>query len=111
VKSNSTATKALDRIQFPKEAIDRISEILTPGSWLVVSDSDISGETGKAQTSLCSREIGANCQINSGTEWPFTATLESKSSASSGGNTAPPLNSFPPIQRFAPIRPVGYSRI
>jgi hypothetical protein len=47
VKSNSTATEALDRIQFPKEAIDRISEILTPGSWLVLPDSDISGETGK----------------------------------------------------------------
>jgi hypothetical protein len=48
VKSSSTATEALDRIQFPKEAIDRISEILTPGSGLVVPDSDISGETGKA---------------------------------------------------------------
>jgi hypothetical protein len=88
VKSSSTATEALDRIQFPKEAIDRITEILTPGSWLVVPHSDISGETGKAQTSSCSCEIAANCQINSGTEGPFTATLESGSSASSGYRTA-----------------------
>jgi hypothetical protein len=43
----STATEALDRIQLPKEAVDRISEILIPGSSLVVSDSGISGETGK----------------------------------------------------------------
>jgi len=45
--SSSTAAEALDRIQFPKEALDRISEILIPGSSLVVSDSGISGETGK----------------------------------------------------------------
>src|SRR5215831_11464520 len=45
--SSSTAAEALDRIQFPKEAIDRISEILIPGSSLVVSDTGISGETGK----------------------------------------------------------------
>jgi hypothetical protein len=43
----STATEALDRIQLPKEAVDRISEILIPGSSLVVSDTGISGETGK----------------------------------------------------------------
>ena len=46
-KPSSSATEALDRIQFPKEAIDRISEILIPGSSLVVSDTGISGETGK----------------------------------------------------------------
>ena len=45
--SSSTAAEALDRIQFPQEAIDRISEILIPGSSLVVSDTGISGETGK----------------------------------------------------------------
>jgi lipoprotein-anchoring transpeptidase ErfK/SrfK len=46
-KPSMTATEALDRIQFPQEAVDRISEILIPGSSLVVSDTGISGETGK----------------------------------------------------------------
>jgi hypothetical protein len=46
-KAASSATEALNRIQFPKEAVDRISEILIPGSSLVVSDTGISGETGK----------------------------------------------------------------
>jgi lipoprotein-anchoring transpeptidase ErfK/SrfK len=46
-KAASSAAEALDRIQFPKEAVDRISEILVPGSSLVVSDTGISGETGK----------------------------------------------------------------
>jgi hypothetical protein len=46
-KPASTAAEALDRIQFPKEAVDRIGEILIPGSSLVVSDTGISGETGK----------------------------------------------------------------
>jgi lipoprotein-anchoring transpeptidase ErfK/SrfK len=46
-KPSMTATEALDRIQLPQEAVDRISEILIPGSSLVVSDTGISGETGK----------------------------------------------------------------
>jgi hypothetical protein len=45
-KSSSTATEALDRIHMPKEAIDRISELLTPGSSLIVSDQGNSYETG-----------------------------------------------------------------
>lgn len=43
-----TAAKlALDRIAIPKQAVDRISEIVTPGSSLIVSDEGISRETGK----------------------------------------------------------------
>jgi hypothetical protein len=42
-----TAAGALDRIEMPKEAVDRISELLTPGSSLIISDKGISNETGK----------------------------------------------------------------
>ncbi len=43
----STAAQALDRIQFPQEAIDRISEILIPGSSLLISDQGLGPETGR----------------------------------------------------------------
>ena len=43
----STAAQALDRIHLPQEAVDRISEILVPGSSLLVSDHGASGETGR----------------------------------------------------------------
>jgi L,D-transpeptidase catalytic domain len=42
-----TAAGALDRVDMPKEAVDRISEMLTPGSSLIISDKGISNETGK----------------------------------------------------------------
>jgi lipoprotein-anchoring transpeptidase ErfK/SrfK len=47
LKPTSSAAEALDRIQFPKEAVDRISELLTPGSSLVVSDTGLGPETGR----------------------------------------------------------------
>ena len=47
LKASSTAAEALDRIQFPKEAVDRISELLIPGSSLVVSDDGLGRETGR----------------------------------------------------------------
>jgi L,D-transpeptidase catalytic domain len=46
-RTASTAAEALDRIQLPKEAVDRISELLTPGSSLIVSDLGSSYETGQ----------------------------------------------------------------
>jgi hypothetical protein len=46
-KPPSTATEALNRIQFPQEALDRIGEILIPGSSLVVSDEGLGRETGR----------------------------------------------------------------
>src|SRR5262245_8531678 len=46
-KAPSTASEALDRIKIPPEAIDRISELLIPGSSLVVSDSGLGRETGR----------------------------------------------------------------
>jgi hypothetical protein len=47
VKAPSTASEALDRIKIPQEAIDRISELLIPGSSLVVSDNGLGPETGR----------------------------------------------------------------
>ena len=46
-KAPSSAAEALDRIHFPPEAIDRISELLIPGSSLVVSDEGLGRETGR----------------------------------------------------------------
>jgi len=46
-KPPSTAAEALDRIRFPKEALDRIGELLIPGSSLVVSDEGLGRETGR----------------------------------------------------------------
>jgi hypothetical protein len=47
LKTPSTAAEALDRIQFPQEAVERISELLIPGSSLVVSDDGLGRETGR----------------------------------------------------------------
>ena len=42
-----TATQALDRITIPQEAVDRISELLIPGSSMVISDEGLGRETGR----------------------------------------------------------------
>ena len=47
VKTHATAAEALDRITMPQEAIDRISELLIPGSSLIVSDHGLGSETGR----------------------------------------------------------------
>ena len=47
LKPPSSAAEALDRIQMPKEAVERISELLIPGSSLVVSDEGLGRETGR----------------------------------------------------------------
>jgi L,D-transpeptidase catalytic domain len=41
----SSAAQALDRITLPPEAVQRISELLVPGSSLIVSDNALSDET------------------------------------------------------------------
>jgi hypothetical protein len=41
------AKAALDRLGIPQEAIDRIAEVISPGSVLIVSDEALSKETGK----------------------------------------------------------------
>jgi hypothetical protein len=40
------AAEALERFDLPKDAVDRISELLAPGSALIVSDNALSDETG-----------------------------------------------------------------
>ena len=45
-KDMSTAGAALERIIIPPEAIDPISELVSPGSSLIISDEGISPETG-----------------------------------------------------------------
>jgi hypothetical protein len=47
LKPASTAAQALERIQMPKEAVDRISELLIAGSSLVISDEGLGRETGR----------------------------------------------------------------
>jgi hypothetical protein len=42
------AKAALDRIAIPKEAVERIAELVSPGSSLIVSDEGLSRETGPA---------------------------------------------------------------
>jgi hypothetical protein len=41
------AAATLDRITMPPDAVERISDLLSPGSSLIVSDYPISNETGK----------------------------------------------------------------
>ena len=41
------AKAALDRIAIPHEALQRISDVVLPGSSLIVSDEGLSIETGK----------------------------------------------------------------
>lgn len=45
--SPATAGAALDRIEIPQDAVERISELLTPASSLIVSDNTFSRETGR----------------------------------------------------------------
>ena len=41
------AADALDRVDMPPEAVDRISDLLSPGASLIISDLPLSAETGK----------------------------------------------------------------
>jgi pyruvate/2-oxoglutarate dehydrogenase complex dihydrolipoamide acyltransferase (E2) component len=41
------AKAALDRVSLPQEAVDRISEVVSPGSAVIISDEALSKETGK----------------------------------------------------------------
>jgi lipoprotein-anchoring transpeptidase ErfK/SrfK len=43
----STAVQALDRVNIPAEALERISELMSPGASLIISDKGLGGETGK----------------------------------------------------------------
>ena len=41
------AGEALNRVNMPAEAVERISEMMSPGSSLIISDQPMSGETGR----------------------------------------------------------------
>jgi hypothetical protein len=40
------ATVALDRVEIPQDQVGRVSQLLTPGSSLILSDYELSTETG-----------------------------------------------------------------
>jgi hypothetical protein len=42
-----SADAALDRIEIPDDLVERISELLSPGSSITISDYGISSETGE----------------------------------------------------------------
>jgi L,D-transpeptidase catalytic domain len=44
---SSSATEALERVTIPLEAIDRISELMSPGASLLISDQGLGPETGQ----------------------------------------------------------------
>ncbi|MBL8586797.1 MAG: hypothetical protein JNM23_08655 [Bradyrhizobiaceae bacterium] len=43
----ATATEALDRVEIPAEAADRLAEMLGPGASLIISDKGLGYQTGK----------------------------------------------------------------
>jgi lipoprotein-anchoring transpeptidase ErfK/SrfK len=43
----SNATDALGRVTIPQDALERISELMSPGASLIISDKGLGGETGK----------------------------------------------------------------
>jgi lipoprotein-anchoring transpeptidase ErfK/SrfK len=43
----SDATDALKRVAIPQDALDRISQLMSPGASLIISDKGLGGETGK----------------------------------------------------------------
>jgi hypothetical protein len=45
-----TADQALARIDIPQDVIDQISQLIVPGSSLVVSDQGLGPETGSSGT-------------------------------------------------------------
>jgi hypothetical protein len=47
VAPTPSPSEALDRIVMPPELVERIAEMITPGSSLIVSDNRLSDETGE----------------------------------------------------------------
>jgi hypothetical protein len=43
----ATATEALDRVEIPAEAADRLAEMIGPGASLIISDKGLGYQTGK----------------------------------------------------------------
>ena len=47
VRAASNAAEALERVTIPPEALARISELMSPGASLIISDQGLGSETGK----------------------------------------------------------------
>jgi hypothetical protein len=47
VRAQQSAAAVLELVGIPQEALDRISELMKPGSSLILSDNPMSNETGK----------------------------------------------------------------
>jgi len=47
VRAASNASEALERVTIPPEALARISELMSPGASLIISDQGLGSETGK----------------------------------------------------------------
>ena len=47
VRPASNATEALARVTIPPEALERISELMSAGASLIISDQGLGSETGK----------------------------------------------------------------
>jgi lipoprotein-anchoring transpeptidase ErfK/SrfK len=45
--ATATAAEALDRVEIPAEAVDRLAEMLGPGASLIISDKGLGYQTGK----------------------------------------------------------------
>ena len=44
--ATSSAAEVLDRISIPQAAVERISELMSPGASLIISDQGLGPETG-----------------------------------------------------------------
>jgi lipoprotein-anchoring transpeptidase ErfK/SrfK len=45
--ASASATEALDRVDLPAEAVERLAELLSPGASLIISDKGLGPQTGK----------------------------------------------------------------
>jgi hypothetical protein len=97
VEANQAGAKAaLDRIAIPKEALERISETVAPGTSLIVSDEALSRETGPATDFivLMSGEPQGGIKIRRRPGEPRTRFQRPPSSSPYGGSWSGPSPFF-----------------
>ena len=76
---------ALDRIVMPPELVERISELMTPGSSLIVSDNKLSDETGEYTDFIVADAVERS---NPGHRTPAPRAATASAAATSPSNTA-----------------------
>src|SRR5213079_758942 len=52
VRAASNAAEALERVTIPPQALARISELMSPGASLIISDHGLGSDTGKGTDSI-----------------------------------------------------------